>query len=76
MSHSITVDHAAAKLPEIIGSLGPNEEVLLTEAGLPVARLIGHQVERHARKPGNCRGLLTIISDDEEHLNDFKDFMP
>lgn len=26
------------------------------------------------RKPGSARGKLTIIADDDEHLDDFKDY--
>ncbi|MEA3642858.1 MAG: hypothetical protein VBE63_23380 [Lamprobacter sp.] len=28
------------------------------------------------RKPGSARGKLTIIADDDEHLDDFKDYLP
>jgi PIN domain nuclease of toxin-antitoxin system len=31
---------------------------------------------RKARQPGNCRGMLTIVSDDDEHLEHFKEYMP
>ena len=25
---------------------------------------------------GNCRGMLTIVEEDDEHLKDFQDYMP
>ncbi|MBK5969190.1 MULTISPECIES: hypothetical protein [Thiorhodovibrio] len=28
------------------------------------------------RQPGSARGELTIIADDDEHLDDFKGYMP
>ena len=28
------------------------------------------------RKPGSARGKLSIIADDDEYLDDFKDYMP
>jgi hypothetical protein len=28
------------------------------------------------RKPGSARGKLTIMADDQEHLDDFEDYMP
>ena len=31
---------------------------------------------RRERKPGSARGKLTMIAEDEEHLDDFKDYMP
>ena len=30
---------------------------------------------RRERKPGSARGKLTMIAEDEEHLDDFKDFI-
>jgi predicted DNA-binding antitoxin AbrB/MazE fold protein len=27
------------------------------------------------RKAGNCKGMLTIVADDDEHLKDFEDYM-
>ncbi len=76
MSHSMTVNQAAANLPEVIGSLGPNDEIVLTDGGHPVARIIRHRSERRQRIPGNCKGLLTVVSDDDDHLKDFADYMP
>ena len=28
------------------------------------------------RKPGSAKGILQVLSEDDEHLNDFKDYMP
>lgn len=28
------------------------------------------------RRPGSAKGKLTILSDDDEHLMDFQDYMP
>ena len=28
------------------------------------------------RQPGSAKGRLTILSDDEDHLADFKEYMP
>jgi hypothetical protein len=30
---------------------------------------------RRWRKPGNCKGMLTIAADDNEHLKDFEEYM-
>ena len=27
------------------------------------------------RKAGNCRGMITIVADDDEHLKDFAEYM-
>ncbi len=28
------------------------------------------------RTPGSAKGILQILSEDDEHLNDFKEYMP
>ena len=28
------------------------------------------------RQPGNARGRFKVLSEDDEHLNDFKEYMP
>ena len=74
---TVTIEEAQAKLPELTEKLRPGGEVLITSQDRPVAKLVGQQ--RHVRQPhqlGNCKGMLTILADDDEHLEDFKDYMP
>ena len=28
------------------------------------------------RKPGSAKGILRVLSEDDEHLDDFKEYMP
>ncbi len=70
MTQVITVEQAAARLSAIIHSLGRDEEIVLTENNAPVARLrpsIGHR----PRRAGNCKGMLVVVQEDDEHLRDF-----
>jgi len=74
MSTNVAIDELQAKLKEIIAKLGPDDEVVITDNQQPVARLLP------SRKPqpqfGSCKGMLNIVADDDEHLEDFKDYMP
>lgn len=73
---TITIEEAQEKLSERIDQLAPGEEVIIMRDKRPVAKLVGQQhATRKPRQPGNCKGMLTIISDDDEHLEDFKDYM-
>jgi len=73
---TVTIEEAQAMLPELIDSLAPGEEVIITRNQQPVAKLVGQQwLIRQLRQPGHCKGMLTIIADDDEHLEDFKDYM-
>jgi antitoxin (DNA-binding transcriptional repressor) of toxin-antitoxin stability system len=72
MTDLITIEEAQAKLPEIIDKLEPGEELIITRNDWPIAKLVGYW--RPARKPrqlGSAKGMLTIVSDDDEHLKDF-----
>jgi prevent-host-death family protein len=79
MSTTITVEEAQAKLKELIHHLAPGEEVIITENQQPVAKLVS---ERPKPKPGLRpppglgKGSITILSDDEDHLKDFAEYMP
>ncbi len=75
MTQIISVEQAAARLSAIIHAMGKDEEIVLTENNAPVARLRSSAGHR-ARQAGNCKGLLKIVDDDQEHLRDFGPYMP
>ncbi len=79
MSATITIDEAQANLKELIHQLAPGEEVIITENQRPVAKLVNHpsQPKPGLRPPpGLGKGIITVISDDDEHLKDFEEYMP
>jgi antitoxin (DNA-binding transcriptional repressor) of toxin-antitoxin stability system len=74
---TVTVEEAQAKLPEIIDKLAPGEEVIITRNDQPIAKLVGQpRPVRKPRQPGSAKGKLIILAEDDEHLEDFKDYMP
>ncbi len=70
----IPIEQAEGRLAEIIEKLSPGEEVVLTRNDQPVARLI-RTPNPGQPQPGRGKGMLTIISDDDEHLKDFAEYM-
>ena len=73
----IPLTEAQLRLPELIASLQPGEEVEIFSGNRTVARLIGElQPPRKPRQPGSAIGTLTILSEDETHLEDFHNYMP
>jgi antitoxin (DNA-binding transcriptional repressor) of toxin-antitoxin stability system len=75
-TNSIPLAQAHADLPSIIHNLKPGDAVVITEGDQPVARLVAEAVPvRKPRVPGSMIGKLTIISDDDEHLEDFREYM-
>ena len=73
---SIPLEDAQARLGEIIAGLLPGEEVEITKDNEPIARLVCELPPlREPRKPGSAIGKIFIISDDDEHLRDFAEYM-
>jgi antitoxin (DNA-binding transcriptional repressor) of toxin-antitoxin stability system len=72
---TMPIEQAEGRLSEIVTKLSPDEEIILTRNNQPVARLIGEK--RPPRPgPGLCRGMISIVADDDEHLKDFAEYMP
>lgn len=73
---AVTLEEAQAKLPELIEQLAVGEELVITRNQRPIARLLAEERPlRKPRKAGNCKGMLTIVADDDEHLKDFEEYM-
>ena len=66
----------SVRLKNIIASLKPGDQVVITENQRPVAKLVGEAGRRKPRMPGNCKGMITLLVEDDEHLKDFEDYMP
>lgn len=73
----VTIEEAQAKLPDLIHNLMPGDEVVITENNQPVAKLVSEKPAVRLRpQPGLCKGMITIVADDDEHLKDFAEYMP
>jgi antitoxin (DNA-binding transcriptional repressor) of toxin-antitoxin stability system len=76
MMSTITIEEAQANLPEIIDNLAPGEELIITRNDQPIAKLVGQRrPARKPRQPGSAKGKLIILAEDNEHLEDFKEYM-
>lgn len=74
---TVTLEEAQAKLPELIDRLRPGEALVITRDAKPVARLLSEDGPKQPRPgPGLCKGMMTILADDDEHLKDFAEYMP
>ena len=73
---TVTLQEAQAKLPELIHNLTPGDELVITENNQPVATLAPAPTHKPYPVLGRCKGMLTILAEDDEHLEDFKEYMP
>ena len=77
MSAVIPIEEAQAHLAELIAGLQPGEELVITKDEQPVAKLIAQGREaRKPRRPGSAKGKLVILTETDEHLKDFQEYMP
>ena len=72
---TIPLEQAMGHLSEIIEKLSPGEEVVITRGDQPVARLIS---AKNALRPppGLGKGMITVLSEDDDHLKQFAEYMP
>ena len=76
MLTSITIEEAQASLKDLIHKLNPGQELIITENEKPIAKLISEPQKSQQRPgPGLCKGMITIIAKDEDHLKDFEEYM-
>jgi antitoxin (DNA-binding transcriptional repressor) of toxin-antitoxin stability system len=73
MSSIIGLEEVQTRLAEIIAQLGPQDEVVITAGDLPVARLTPTGAGRASF--GSCKGMLTMDSEDDGHLQEFAGYM-
>ena len=76
MQTTMAVEDIKVTLPELLDSLTPGDEVILTRNQQRVATLVSEPLkQRQPRKAGNCIGMIRIVADDDEHLEDFEEYM-
>ena len=77
MQTTMAVEDIKLTLPELLDSLTPGDEVILTRNQQPVAKLVSKAPkQRQPRKAGNCKGLITLLVEDDEHLEGFAEYTP
>ena len=77
MSVTVSVEEAKSKLKELLCQLAPGDELIITEDDKPIATLVSKgPADKKRRVPGLGKGMITILSDDDEHLGDFAEYMP
>jgi antitoxin (DNA-binding transcriptional repressor) of toxin-antitoxin stability system len=77
MSQTVTLEEARARLEELIEKLPVGEEVVIVKEHKPIAKLVGQRAPARQRPgPGLCKGMITIVADDDAHLAEFSEYLP
>ena len=76
MTTTLALEDIKESLTELIDRLTPGDEIVLTRGHKPVAKLVGEKsAERRPRQPGICKGMITLLVEDNEHLDGFAEYM-
>ena len=75
---TVNLAHAKAHFSELLDKVEAGEEVVITENQQPIAKLVSEPPPKPRLRPapGLGKGIITILSDDDEHLKDFAEYMP
>lgn len=73
---TVSLEEAQAHLPELLEKVAGGQEIIITRDDTPLAQLAPIRKAKPQPRFGSCKGMLTIISDDDEHLEHFKEYMP
>ena len=73
---TITLEEAKIQLGDLIAKVAMGESVVITDHEKPVAQLIPPVPAEPKPQFGSCKGMLTILAEDDEHLKDFEEYMP
>ena len=73
---TVTMEQAQAGLPELIAQLAPGDELVILQGAEPVAKLVRQSREKPRPIFGRGRGKVLVVSEDEEHLQAFQEYMP
>jgi prevent-host-death family protein len=71
---TVSLTEAQAHLPELIEKVAAGEEIVITRDDAPIAQVVPVRKPKPRPQFGSCKGMLTIVSDDEEHLEHFKEY--
>jgi antitoxin (DNA-binding transcriptional repressor) of toxin-antitoxin stability system len=73
---TLNLDDAQAHLREIVTNLQPGEEVVLTDNGQPLAKLVRTERTSWPCKAGSAKDkILWIAPDFDAPLEEFKEYM-
>lgn len=73
-SKPIDLDQAQRRLKELVEKAGRGEEVVLTESGKPVAKIVSLSSGTVKRRFGSARGLLRVHDDFDAPLDDLREY--
>ena len=80
MQLTMPLEGADPIIRDLLLRLHPGDDLVFTRNSTPVAKLVSEEAElppsQQLRVPGLGKGFITIVQDDDEHLEHFAEYMP
>jgi antitoxin (DNA-binding transcriptional repressor) of toxin-antitoxin stability system len=76
MTQIVELEVAETNLRKLSADLTPGTEILIVRQQPPVAKLVAAPLANPPRQAGNCRGMIFVNADDDDHLQDFAESPP
>ena len=73
---TVSLAEAQADLPALLEKVAAGQEFVITRDDTPLALMAPIRKPKPQPQFGSCKGMLTVVSDDDEHLEHFKEYMP
>ena len=73
--HQVDLNEAKRHLADFIDIALGGEEIIITQDGEPVLTLMRLTAPKTRRKAGSAKGLITMASDFDAPLEDFRAYM-
>jgi len=73
--HAVDLLHAQSRLSELVDEAAQGREVVLTDGGEPVAKIVPIARARAPRQFGSAKGLIHIADDFDAPLEEFSEYM-
>ena len=65
---TMPIQQAVVRLVDLVRELGPGDQIVLTDGGRQLARIIPEAPPRGGRQPGACKGMLEVLERFKEDL--------
>ena len=74
-TRAIELGQIGSRLVDLVREAGRGAEIVITEDGEPLARLVPATGNASDRQPGSARGMFTVPDDFDAPLDDFRNYI-
>lgn len=71
----INIEEAKVNLSDLVAKAAEGEEIIISDNGKPLVKLIQFDHSKNQRKLGIAKGKIEMAPDFDKELEDFKEYM-